>query len=360
MFNNNLTRFTHNTSMESVSRQLEEIDVTFQIVSNQITKESMASFISPSPSTLDPILSTVVNSTFFFKRAIMMDNENNYNVYPPDMMDESFAIDQITHPYYAKKNRLIYAFLKKPPTADKHADYSATVGVNLYDDHSRKFGIVAFELDLDMMSETLRNVHVPFNGRFLVASRTGDIIMHPNTSEIFTRTVPLNWFEQVDEIEGDFYDLQTDKHIFYHAFSKPEWVAFTIVDADEYSAFVNRAPQSLLTIFIICLILYTVIFCLCRVYFRQIITRIYLGVSGVNVGKEYQSLSNVYNKIKANRQQLEEAQRISSVDALMGISTRRMLDEKLAEILIQRVFIMRELHVFKIVGPDADAELIKP
>lgn len=37
VFNNNLTRFTHNTAMESVNRQFEEIDIVFQILNGRMT-----------------------------------------------------------------------------------------------------------------------------------------------------------------------------------------------------------------------------------------------------------------------------------------------------------------------------------
>lgn len=336
IFERNLTRFTHNTAMESVNRQLEEIDVIFQILSNQITKNTLNKFLAPSEKPIDPILSTIVNSTFFFNRAIIMDNNNNYKVYPPDKKGRDFALTEVSHPYFAKKNKLVYSCIKKEPLFETDKGYSATVGINLYDENAKKFGIVAFELDLETMSETLRNVEAPFNGHFIVASRTGDVIMHPNSREIFSRTVPGDWLEKTVDVEGHFYDAQTNKFIFYRSFSHPEWVAFTIVDGREYYEFINRAPESLFTIFLVCLILYSVIFCLCRVYFKQIITRVYLGLNGVSLGSHAHDLNIIYDQITLNRKKLEEAQRLSSEDTLTGIATRRMFETAADEMIAQQ------------------------
>lgn len=336
MFNANLTRFTHNTSMESVNRQIEEIEVIFQILKNQLTREALDEMINPTERKLDPILSTIVNSTFFFNRAIVIDNAKNYAVYPPDKAGEAFALNQVSHPYFAKKNKLVYTYANNDPLDEGEKKTSAAVGINLFDEHAEQYGMLAFELDLDTMSETLREVKAPFNGHFLVASRSGDVIMHPNTWEIFNRTVPLRWFEKAVDLEGHFYDNQTHKHVFYHSFSHPGWVAFTVVDGDEYFNFINRAPQSLFTIFMVCLILYSVILCLCRVYFKQIVTRIYLGVNGVNLGNQPHDLEHIYKQIKTNRQQLEEAQRISCEDTLTGIATRRMFETAVNEMIKQQ------------------------
>lgn len=336
MFDANLTRFTHNTAMESVNRQLEEIDVIFQIISNQITEESMEGFISPKPSQLDPILSTIVNSTFFFKRAIVMDNNNNYNVYPPDEVSQDFAVEQISHPYFAKKNKLIYSYFKNDTSKHGNMGYSATIGMNLYDSRAKKYGVVAFELDLETMSEPLRDIQAPFGGHFIVASKKGDVIMHPNSQEIFHRETPQRWLKQANEYEGNFYDEETNQYVYYHTFSLPAWVAFTVVDASEHEDFINRAPRSLMTIFIVCIILYIVIFSLCRIYYKQIVSRIYLGVRGVKVDDDSHSLNHVYDQITLNHQKLKAAEKLSSEDPLMAIATRRCFDATMEALITQQ------------------------
>lgn len=336
MFNANLSRFTHNTAMESVNRQLEEIEIIFQIISNQITEEAMESFISPKASQLDPILSTIVNSTFFFKRAIVMDNKNNYNVYPFDEFGEDLAASQISNPYFAKKNKLIYSYFKNGYANKNNTDYSATIGMNLYDNRALKFGLVAFELDLETMSGPLRDIQVPFGGHFIVASEKGDVIMHPNSQEIFNREVPPHWLKKANEYEGHFFDEATYQYVYYHTFSLPSWVAFTVVDASEYKDFVNRAPRSLLTIFIVCMILYIVIFSLCRIYYKQIVSRIYLGVRGVKIDDDSHSLNHVYDQITRTHQKLKEAEKLSSEDPLLAIATRRCFDAAMEALITQQ------------------------
>lgn len=124
-------------------------------------------------------------------------------------------------------------------------DYSATIGMNLYDSGAKKIGMVAFELDLETMSEPLRDIQAPFGGHFVVASKKGDVILHPNSQEIFHRETPQRWLKIANEYEGNFYDEETNQYVYYRTFSLPSWVAFTVVDASKHEEFINRAPTGI-------------------------------------------------------------------------------------------------------------------
>lgn len=75
------------------------------------------------------------------------------------------------------------------------------------------------------------------------------------------------------------------------------------------------------------------IICLCRVYIRGIINRLYLSVTDITYDGETRDLERIYKNIKHSHAVLKEARRISDEDALTGIGTRRKFDEKVSELV---------------------------
>lgn len=181
------------------------------------------------------------------------------------------------------------------------------------------------------MSSTLINVVVPFEGKFLVVSKDGTIIMNANIKDIFRQKVPLKWVEKSIDLEGHFYDKETKKHIYYRSFTDPYWLAFTIIDDEKHNEFINDAPQSLIYIISVCLIIYVILLCLCRVYIREVTGRLYMGVNGISYDGQAQDLEKNYTKIKNSQVELKEVRRISGEDALTEIW--RKFDDRMAELI---------------------------
>lgn len=335
VFESNLTRFTHNTAMESVNRQLEEIDIVFQILNSRMTPEGTQGYIGEEKGILHSIIASIVNTLSFFDAAIISDIKDNYRTYPEVKRNDYLPSKRTWYPSVKNQKGIHYS----EPYSDILAESgdpegrTITVSMNLFNEELQKYGNIAFDLDLDTMSSALKNVVVPFDGRFLVASKDGSVIMNANIKDIFRQTVPLRWVENAVDLEGRFYDEESKKHIFYRSFTDPYWVAFTIVDDEKYNEFIDEAPQALVCIIAVCLIIYIILLCLCRVYIREIIGRLYMGVNGISYDGQTQDLEKIYTKIKNSQAELKEVRRISGEDALTGIGTRRKFDDRMAELI---------------------------
>lgn len=335
MFEDNLTRFTHNTAMESVNRQLEEIEMVFQILNSRMTSKSIHEYIQNERDALNSTLASLVNTLTFFDAAIMSDNNDDYRIYPNVKIDNFEPSKQVWYPGVKQKNGIHYSepYLDIIPNSKMAINQTITASMDLFDEKLLKYGNVAFDLDLYSMSAPLQDVVAPFKGKFLVAAKDGSVVMHANYREIFHQTVPLRWIENANDLEGNFYDEELQKFIYYRSFSDPFWVAFTIVDKAMYDEFISKAPQTLTCIVSICLIIYIILICLCRVYIRGIINRLYLSVTDITYDGEPRDLERIYKNIKHSHAVLKEARRISDEDALTGIGTRRKFDEKVSELV---------------------------
>ena len=335
VFYRDLTRFTHNSAMESVDRQISEINGILQMVNLRASPEAVAGFIDPEVNTFNTTLATLVNSLVFFDSTVVADNEDNYRVYPGGEMENYVPSERA---YYPENEKIKGAFYSKPykdvfTNADHSTAYTISVSMNLFDENIKRYGIIAFDLDLIAMSQVLKHVTAPFNGNFLVASMDGIVIMDPSEKQLFRHKVPLEWMNKMTELEGDFYDEKKGKYIFYHTFSNPDWAAMTIVDAEEYDEFINSALYRLSFVILFCIIFYLVLILLFRIYMREILARFYMGVSGVTYDVKETNLENIYTKIKKNQVDLQEAQRVSGEDGLMGIGNRRKFDARLEELI---------------------------
>ncbi|MFZ3391284.1 sensor domain-containing diguanylate cyclase [Buttiauxella gaviniae] len=334
-FDENLIRFTHNTAMESVNHQLEEIDIVFQILNSRMTYEGTQEFINEEKGGLHSIIASIVNTLSFFDAAVISDINNNYRTYPDVKEKDYFPSKRPWYPSIKNQKGIHYS----EPYPDILAGSgdpegrTITVSMNLFNEELQKYGNIGFDLDMDTMSSALKNVVVPFDGKFLVASKDGSVIMNANIKDIFRKRVPLRWIENSVDLEGHFYDRETNKYIYYRSFTEPYWVAFTVVDKEKHNEFIDEAPRALIYIITVCLIIYIILLCLCRVYIREIISRLYMGVNGINYDGQTQDLEKIYTKIKNSHIELKEIRRVSGEDALTGIGTRRKFDDRMAELI---------------------------
>lgn len=335
VFYRDLIRFTHNSAMESVDRQISEINVVMQMVNHRATPELIAGFIDPEVNSFNIMLATLVNSLIFFNSTVVADNDDNYRIYPGGQIDNYIPSKR---DYYPENEKVKGVFYSKPykdifTNNDRSVEYTISASMNLFDENIIRYGIIAFDLDLMAMSAVLKDIEVPFNGNFMVASLDGIVIMDPSEKQLFRHKVQQEWMSQMTELEGYFYDAKAKKYVFYHTFSNPDWAAITIVDKNEYDNFIDSSLYRLSFVILFCIIFYLVLILLFRIYMREILARFYMGVSGVAYDLKESNLENIYKKIKKNQVDLQEAQRVSGEDGLMGIGNRRKFDARLEELI---------------------------
>ncbi|MGL5600920.1 MAG: sensor domain-containing diguanylate cyclase [Silvania sp.] len=340
-FNNNLMRFTHNTALESVSRPLEEIGLIFEIVASRITPKDLDDYIAPQVSFLNATVASMVNSFKFFDNALLADANGNVKVYPEMDLTDFILHEREWYKDALYKTDIEYSTAYQTQwNSDNKTKTIITVSMNLYDDDLHKFGNIAFDLNLESMSTILQDVVVPNNGRFLVVSREGDIVMSQVARDLFNKKVPTSWIERAIEQQGNFYDPQTESFVFYRIYNNPDWVAFTVVDKASHAMFATKAQNMLGWVILVSLVIYAIAICLCRIYIREIINRLYISVNGIacedgqsSLERIYYSIKNSRDELKHSHEELNEVKRISCEDPLTGIGTRRKLDEEMEALI---------------------------
>lgn len=349
-FNESLTRFTHNTTTENINRQIEDIEMVFTILTGRLTPGGVREYIKKNNDMVGTIISSMVSSLPFFNAAILSDVEGDYIIYPPVRLNN---YDVLTRPWYPdikQHSETYYSEPYKDGLTETHRNSvmrTITVSKNLFDEEMNKYGNIAFDLDLKSMSKTLNSIIAPFEGRFMVATNNGTVIMRSNAKDNLNMAVPHEWITRSVEDEGHFYDEKSRQYIFYKTFSNPSWTTFTVVDKARYDSWVDEVPHSLIYMMIISFAIYLVLIFIARFYVRDLIRSLYLLSNGIDYNEKSKDFENLYENIKKKNSDLKEAFRNATEDTLMHIGNRRKLDEQLDHMI-------KEGHTFWLAIIDLD------
>lgn len=175
-----MSRFTTHTANAAIDRPIEEINLQIRALSGLMSPELLSQYINNDDTHLSSVIPSIVNSTFFFRSSMIFDRSGGYKVYPYLNIGKFKLIQR---PWYYPSGirdevRFSEPYNKKYPPYDK----SITVSMNLFDTSSRFIGNVAFDLDLPAMSSVLKNITIPYNGRFKVVSQDGTVILYRNAN----------------------------------------------------------------------------------------------------------------------------------------------------------------------------------
>ncbi|MBZ0059527.1 MULTISPECIES: sensor domain-containing diguanylate cyclase [unclassified Leclercia] len=332
IFNENLSRFTHNTTTKCINRQIDDIELVLTIISNRLSPTGLHNYIDSNKGMVGTILSSVVPSLPFFNAAILSDVEGNYAIYPSFELKNSH-IQQI--PLYPDINLHHRVYFSEPYNfvfSEKHHDIvkqTITVSKNLFDIEMNRYGNIAFNLDLQSMSKTLNSIIAPFEGRYIVVANNGTVIMTSSGKDDEVMSVPREWITKSIGKEGRFYDNKLHQYVFYKTLTNPSWKSFTVVDEARYDKWVNEIPYSLIYMVIISLTIYLVLIFVAHFYVRDLMRTLYMLSNGIDYNEKKKDFENLYENIKKRNRDLNDAYHISTEDPLMKIGNRRKFDEKL-------------------------------
>ncbi|WP_288822020.1 sensor domain-containing diguanylate cyclase [uncultured Leclercia sp.] len=335
-FNESLSRFTHNTTTKNINRQIDEIDLLFTILTSRLTPAGLQKYINNTDGMIGTIISSMVPSLPFFSAAILSDAEGNYATYPSSNMTSYDVLTRPWYPGFSQHTGTYYSEPYKDAITEKFHDnvsQTITVSKNLYDVEMKKYGNIAFDLNLKSMSKALNAIIAPFEGRFMVAANNGTVIMISNAKENVQMLIPHEWITRSVGNEGRFYDEKLRQYVFYNTLSNPSWTTFTVVDKARYDTWVDEVPHSLIYIITISFTVYLVLVLVARFYIRDLIRNLYLLSNGIDYNEKKKDFENLYENIKKNKRALDDASHRSTEDALMNIGNRRKLDEKLESML---------------------------
>ncbi len=336
-FKTTLSRFTANASKGNIETPLNEIKLIFRSLSASIDETDIEKYLQGQPTDLNTLIPAITDSTIFFSNVIVSDSNDNYKIYP-NLSDKK--ISPRSRPWYpltATKDVITYSqpyesILDEVNGTAKSKKESITASMNLFNKRSEFIGNIGFDLDLKSISSTINNKLPPYNGKFLITSSAGEIILSENKAEILKKRVPHDWVERGDSVEGDFYDSKQKVFVFYKTYVNPDWYAFTIVNESEYRNITNYAKQSFWIVMLCCLVFYLFVIFFARLYMEKILSRLYMGMNGIIPKKNKLTIGSIYENIRKNKQNLDKAIRDATLDGLTNLFNRRKFDDDIRKL----------------------------
>ena len=337
-FNSTMSRFTANASKASIETPLNEIKLIFRSLSANIDSDNIKRYLTSQATDLNTVIPAVTDSTIFFNNAMVSDASDKYKIYPNLELAKFSPRSRPWYPLTATKDFISYSepyisIIEDVSGTAKSKKKAITASMNLFSKSAEFIGNVAFDLDLKSMSATINNKTPPYHGKFLIASSSSDIVLSENITEILKKTVPHRWVEQAHNVEGDFYDGENKVFVFYKTYNDPDWIAFTIVTEKNYNDITGVAKNTFWIVTLSCILFYISMVVLVKLYMEKIISRLYMGINGINPKKDRITISSIYEDIKESKRSLDRAVYESTTDGLTKIFNRRKFDDDSYELV---------------------------
>lgn len=337
-FKNTMSRFTANASKANIETPLNEIKMIFRSLSSNIDENDIERYLDNRPTDLNTVIAAITDSTVFFNNVMISNATDKYRIYPNVELTRFAPRSRPWYPLTAAKDFISYSdpyisAISYVNGTTKSKKKSITVSMNLFDKSSDFIGNIAFDLDLKSISSTINNKTPPYNGKFLIASSSGDVVLSENKIEILRKKIPQAWIEQASNVEGDFYDDKEKVYVFYRTYMNPDWFAFTIVHECDYQDITSIARKTFWIVTLSCLVLYMIMVVLAKLYMEKIISKLYMGINGIDPNKDKVSITSIYENVKENQQNLERAVYESTTDGLTHIFNRRKFDNDMRNLI---------------------------
>ena len=163
--------------------------------------------------------------------------------------------------------------------------------------------------------------------------RSGDTLLHSNVGNLFRRQLAPQLIAQMTNGADHLYDAEHQTHVYYYAFSNPDWFAiYTVSDAEFKEASHSESYQLQIAVagcLLICLLCWG---SLRHAINKMIVEIIALMRAGrIHAGKPGDQLRQ---EIQSGHRQMLEAVEASNTDALTGLFNRRCFDKALDDQLI--------------------------
>lgn len=303
----------------------------FRSLSSNIDEVDIERYLDGQPTDLNTVIPAITDSTVFFSNVMISNPRDKYKIYPNIELTKFSPRSRPWYPLTATKDFISYSepytsIIDDVSGTSKSKKKSITASMNLFNKHSYFIGNIAFDLDLKSISSTINNKIPPYNGKFLITSASGDVVLSENKIEILKKKIPHSWIEQASNVEGDFYDSREKVYVFYRTYMNPDWFAFTIVKESDYKDITSVAKKTFWIVTLSCLVFYMIMVILAKLYMERIISRLYMGINGIDPKKDRITISSIYENIRVNKKNLEQAVYESTTDGLTKIFNRRKFD----------------------------------
>lgn len=330
-----MRRFTDNSAKSCVERPVDEMRLLLLSLSDNMKGDTIERYLSSDFIDLNMVIPSIVDSTMYFKSALVSDVSDEYKIYPAIQMDKLIPSVRPWYPHAAIKDEIVFSdpYESLQPLKSKdQPKLGITVSMNIFDAHAEQKGNVAFDLDMKAMSKMLQDISIPFGGRFEVASRSGIVIMYANTDDVFKKRIPTSWLAKTTERYGSFVDEETGKIVYYRAYNNPDWVAYTSVNIATYTNAFESEYKLLALVILISSLFYFTLFALFRIYFKRLVSLLYMSSNGLEVNSQVENFESLYRGMVQKHQHLKEVEVLSVTDTLTQAGTRRKFEQDAAEL----------------------------
>ncbi|MCP2004936.1 UNVERIFIED_ORG: diguanylate cyclase (GGDEF)-like protein [Buttiauxella agrestis ATCC 33320] len=334
-FRDTMRRFTDNSAKSCVERPVDEMKLLLLSLSDNMKGNAIEKYLSSEYIDLNMVIPSIVDSTMFFSSALVSDVFENYKIYPEIRLSPFVPSARPWYPHAGIKDEIIFSDPYETLKLDRAKDQSklsVSVSMNIFDSHSEQVGNVAFDLDMKNMSRMLQDVSIPYDGRFEVASRSGVVVMYSNTDIVFKRSVPKSWLDKTTERYGSFVDEETGKVVYYRAYNNPGWIAYTSVNISTYTNTFESEYKLLALVILISSIFYFVVIALFRIYFKRLISLLYMSSNGLEVNSQVDNFESLYEGMVQKHKHLKEVETLSVTDTLTQAGTRRKFEQDAADL----------------------------
>lgn len=329
-FKDTMRRFNDNSAQSTVERPVEEMRSLLLSLSDNMKGDVIEKYLSSEYIDLNMVIPSIVDSTMFFSSAMVSDKFDNYKIYPTIQIDDLTPSSRPWYPHTGIKDEVVFSDPYETLTGYRVKQLSklaVTASMNIFDSHSEQIGNVAFDLDLKSMSKMLQVLTIPYSGKFQVASRDGIVVMYSNTDAVLKRRIPNSWLTKTTERSGSFLDENTNSFVFYRVYDNPDWVAYSSVSLDVYNNIFSTEYKILALVIFLASVFYFIIIALFRVYFKRLVTLLYMSSNGLEVNAQVDNFESLYKGMVQKHKHLKEVETISVTDTLTQTGTRRKLEQ---------------------------------
>lgn len=333
-----LFRFTENTSFDSINIPIAEINQTLINMAGILSAEDRVDkYISSEPSPFNNKIAAIMNSYSYLNSVMIVKAQSGeYKTYPEHLTFKK-DFNPLTRPWFilSSSGKVSYSVPYESDNQDNPNSINATskwvitASTSIMNEERKILGVIAADLDLKHLSNTLRDKLIPLNGTFIVTTSDGQVINAPNPNDILRKKVPQEWLDKATTPHGSFHDNEGNL-VYYKLYSEPSWIAFTYADKASLKAYYNKSIYIFyLTVFVCLVILMTLLF-LYITYNKQVVGKLYLDINGVDVNTQSFNMKNLSEEIAKHRIKYEQIQHDTFVDELTHLYNRKKLEEDYA------------------------------
>lgn len=330
-----MRRLADNVAFLYIKPHIDRINDSFNLLKNDKSTDTTLIDLSNEENGFISSAIMVFNRSMYFSSLILSNNNQEYIILPEIKHTVYKVEDRPWFPHYGRDGEVVYssAYISAYSEARGENKMGVTAAMNVYNNNKRRIGTVAFDLDMNYLSENLKYLTLPYNSHLTVTDKNGIYIINDNLNKNLNTQVPTEWIARAEHKQSYFYDEKTRTHVYYYVYPNPEWFIFATISDVEFNKMIGRSNKDFLVALSTCTAYYIFFAILCHSVCSNVLVKINMRLNGQDL-KKYDVNKGVFalmKKIDRNNKDLHETKRLATTDPLTGLPNRRKLEEQFEE-----------------------------